>query len=348
MKHVFYIIITSILTVPFTASAQVSFNAGGVNGGSIVIGASSDACTSTIDGAVRYNNSTKKLQLCNGTTWDDINQGCDTVPDGFDFTDVVGVGLGSTQLTSIEEITGVSCGIGVSISGTGSPEYRRCADATCSTVLDTWTSSNGSISSGEYLQVRVTASSSSFETRTATINVGTAVDNYNVTTTNAGTFKRVFLYQGSRPGGAYGGVGGADALCQAEADTEGLGGTYYAWLATDSTDDPESRFTRATVPYRNMDGEMLANDWTDLVDGGNLLNIINVLADGSGPFSDNIWTNINIDGTATSDTANCNSWTSNGTGLSAGQGDYRWSNSTWTAEGVEACDNANSLYCFEQ
>ncbi len=91
------------------AFAQVAFDAGGVNGGAIVLGESSEACTSTIDGALRYDNGTKKLQLCNGSTWDDVNQGCDTVPDGFDFTDVTNVALGSTQTTSIEEITGVTC-----------------------------------------------------------------------------------------------------------------------------------------------------------------------------------------------------------------------------------------------
>jgi hypothetical protein len=73
-----------------------------------------------------------------------------------------------------------------------------------------------------------------------------------------------------------GGLNGADAKCQAEADdSESIvpSGTYMAWLS-DGTDSPDTRFTKSFHPYVLPDGTKIADNYTDLTDG-DIQNIIN-------------------------------------------------------------------------
>lgn len=50
--------------------AQVSFNAGGPNGGAIVVGKSTDVCVSSLEGALRYSSANGGvIELCNGSSW---------------------------------------------------------------------------------------------------------------------------------------------------------------------------------------------------------------------------------------------------------------------------------------
>jgi hypothetical protein len=67
--------------------------------------------------------------------------------------------------------------------------------------------------------------------------------------------------------GALGGVAGADQICQSLANTVGLPGTFFAWIADSPATAPNVRFSRAPVPYIRTDGVPIANDWNDLVDG---------------------------------------------------------------------------------
>ena len=66
-----------------------------------------------------------------------------------------------------------------------------------------------------------------------------------------------------------GGLAGADAKCQAEADDPASivpPGTYLPWLS-DGQDSPDTRFTRSSHPYVRPDGTKFAEDYTDLTDG---------------------------------------------------------------------------------
>ena len=316
-------------------------------GGGIKIGPSTTTCDGTSEGAIRYNSTTKFIQLCDGAAWTNLNSECDATPTSLTFADISNATASAVVTSTIEQVTDITCTTAISISGGGTPEYRTCSDSSCTTEIQTWTSSNGTISNSEYMQLRNTASSGSLEFRTATVNVGTIVDNFTVTTQDLGTSKRVFMSRSPRPGGAYGGLAGADAECQADADAQGFGGTFYAWLSTDSTDDPESRFTRATVPYVEVNGGTVANNWTDLTDGS-IGHAITNEANGSSSFSCGVWTNTNTDGTARNNTDNCNGWTSNGSSLSARHGAYNSTGSAWTASNNNTCDNAYCLLCFEQ
>ena len=68
--------------------------------------------------------------------------------------------------------------------------------------------------------------------------------------------------------GNLGALDGADAICQARADSlvsMAPPGAYEAWLS--SAASSAARLTHATVPDRLVDGTIVANNWTDLTDG---------------------------------------------------------------------------------
>jgi cysteine-rich repeat protein len=66
--------------------------------------------------------------------------------------------------------------------------------------------------------------------------------------------------------GALGGVSGADYLCQTLAQQQGLPGTFKAWLS-DSAASAGQRLTHSAVPYVDVWGRRIADNWQDLTDG---------------------------------------------------------------------------------
>jgi len=153
--------------------------------------------------------------------------------------------------------------------------------------------------------------------------------------------KLVFV-SSSMTNGAIGGLAAADAICQGLADTEGLPGTYMAWLG-DSTGSPSTRFTQSAVPYVLPSGIQIADDWADLIDGS-LDASINEDETGAGSGG-LIWTGVTEDGT-TSPTNTCTDWTS-----TAAPGAIGLSNNTgsvWTFFDFDNCSSVYRLYCFQQ
>src|SRR5438067_1391069 len=66
---------------------------------------------------------------------------------------------------------------------------------------------------------------------------------------------------------ALGGLAGADAKCQSLATGAGLTGTYKAWLSSSSV-DARDRLTHSAIPYVLSDRTtVVADNWSDLVDG---------------------------------------------------------------------------------
>lgn len=148
--------------------------------------------------------------------------------------------------------------------------------------------------------------------------------------------------------GNLGGLAGADAICQSEADGAGLVGTYKAWLS-DSTGSPDTLFARSSDPYQLVDGTLVANDWADLTDG-TLSAPINTTATGAAAGSVNIWTNTRIEGTCYSTGHACDDWTNTAVssyGVVLGNTSYndgRWTDYT----SPNGCANLRPLYCFQQ
>lgn len=143
------------------------------------------------------------------------------------------------------------------------------------------------------------------------------------------------------------GLKAADKICQYRANSRNLGGTWKAWLS-DSKTSASSRLTHANVPYKRLDGVMVANNWVDLTDGG-LQATINVTEFGVKTLDAGAWTNTLPNGerkyTQTSKT--CYDWTTR-FDFTGSQGYDFNTNSGWTDSNTLACGYSDSLYCFEQ
>jgi uncharacterized protein DUF1554 len=165
----------------------------------------------------------------------------------------------------------------------------------------------------------------------------------------SGTCKRVFLSSGApQPSGRLGGVAAGDIYCQTVADAEHLGGTWRAWLS-DTSSSPSTRFRRATVPYRLLDGTAIANDWTSLVSGA-LQHAIDV-DEGSGVLLSRsnfkVWTGTSPNGTYSGEA--CGDWTSDSAGTTGDVGLTSQSNGQWTNAQQAFCNETGlRVYCFEQ
>lgn len=143
-----------------------------------------------------------------------------------------------------------------------------------------------------------------------------------------------------------GGVAGADGRCQTLALAAQLGGTWRAWVSA-SGDTPNTRFTKSTVPYRLLNGTLVADDWDDLTDGS-LEHAIdrdekNVLV-----ANTEVWTATNSGGNFTS--GGCNAFMSGANGSpTAAQGLSDETDTDWTNTYVQFCDRTTPrIYCFEQ
>ena len=55
------------LVVATSPHAQVAMDASGM--GLVIVGYDSRTCDSSIEGAIRYNSSASKVQICNSTSW---------------------------------------------------------------------------------------------------------------------------------------------------------------------------------------------------------------------------------------------------------------------------------------
>jgi hypothetical protein len=143
--------------------------------------------------------------------------------------------------------------------------------------------------------------------------------------------------------GDLGGLLGADAECQALADAAGLSGAYKAWLS-DSTTAARDRLTQATVPYVRVDGTVVANSFTDLVDGM-IMNPI-LLTEMNTLGTSSAWTGTQPDGSATQ--ANCQNWTSGAFDMTGTGGTTQVVSGLWTDFVDARCFSTAGLYCFEQ
>jgi hypothetical protein len=164
-----------------------------------------------------------------------------------------------------------------------------------------------------------------------------------------GTCKRVFLSSTEMLSGALGILATSDGRCQALADGRAMGGTWRAWLS-DSNTSPSMRFTRPTVPYRLVDGTMVANSFSGLV-SGSLMHAIDMFETGVTLLPGaqvEVWTGTTPTGTNAA--ATCGNWTNSSTGQPNGSvGISDRANAGWTQAYQQFCDRTHvHLYCFEQ
>jgi hypothetical protein len=155
----------------------------------------------------------------------------------------------------------------------------------------------------------------------------------------------------------FGGLAGADQLCNDYAQAAGLPGTYMAWLS-DGSASPSTRFTtQSTGPYVIVNAQevtlTVADNWTDLTDGSLDSKIQwteeKQLYFGSGL----VWTHTFADGTTEKPGESvCSGWQSAEPDDAdrGGTGDGTALDSTWTdfSTTFMFCSDAFHLYCFQQ
>ncbi len=172
--------------------------------------------------------------------------------------------------------------------------------------------------------------------------------------------KRAFITS-LKYNGNLGGLAGADAKCQARADAAGLGGTWKAWLS-DSKTSASSRLTHSPLPYRLLNGTVLADNWAGLTSGS--IKVEFRISETGQPVPYHPgggtggcswaggmfffpWTATASNGDIWAPAGTCSDWTT--TGGSAGVGLGGYSLSQWT----QWCQNfpctwESHLYCLEQ
>jgi cysteine-rich repeat protein len=156
--------------------------------------------------------------------------------------------------------------------------------------------------------------------------------------------------------GNLGGLVGADAICNARAASANLSGIYKAWLSTDQLNGtPATRFVQSTVPYRKVDGVLVANNWADLIDGTIASPIDKTELNGAPPVGNTscavgavtVWSATTISGTLSDPIRTCTNWTSTSGGSNWGRAiasDSTWTN--WCSGGI--CSWSSPIYCFQQ
>lgn len=149
--------------------------------------------------------------------WTDISATCDNyyhyicyldpaeeLPNPLAFVDQTGLAVSTLVTSNIVQITGLSGSVSVSVAGSGTPAYRVCADATCS-AAPAFTATAGSISNGQYLQLRATTAANTGVRELITASVGGATANWNITTsgTQTGYFVMVPATSNNHLGGYF-------------------------------------------------------------------------------------------------------------------------------------------------
>ncbi len=167
-------------------------------------------------------------------------------------------------------------------------------------------------------------------------------------TPGSGPAKLVFVTT-AKYRGDLGGIAGADAKCQAAADGVGgvvAGKTWKAWISIPSS-GVQTRLSHGTGPYKLLNGTVIANLWSDLVDGV-LLAPINVNQSGNTVSETITWSNTSILGNSavSSSPYACYDFTST-SGTSDG-GSSAYTDGRWTQKVNNSCSSLLSLYCFEQ
>ncbi len=246
-------------------------------------------------------------------------------------------------------ITGITPNIAISIAGDPSAQYSINGGA--------FTSAAGTVSEGD--TVAIQANSPAPGTRLQLdLTIGSATFNWSIITEGdcggggcAGVDKRVFATSTTYRGNL-GGVIGADAKCQTQADAATLGGTWRAIISQPVA----ANWAANRIDYNwdrlvDINGTVIATSPSDLWDG-TIASPINIDENGV-VQTGNVWTSSTSFGASISENTtvgdNCSNWTdglSDSSGLKAGA--ISAVNSTWISGVNGRCwSDFNRLYCAE-
>lgn len=162
------------------------------------------------------------------------------------------------------------------------------------------------------------------------------------------SFKRVFVTS-TTYNGNLGGLTGADTKCQERANAASLGGTWKAWLS-DSLTSVSSRLNHSSVPYKLLNGIVVANGWSGL---SSLSQSININEFGNPVSPTPVWTGSNCFGeirvNPPYNITSCANWISDASSVKGFAGGTNNKDCGWSETSNYNCnDSSLHLYCFEQ
>jgi hypothetical protein len=148
-----------------------------------------------------------------------------------------------------------------------------------------------------------------------------------------------------------GGLAGADARCQAAADSSGnpgiVGKRFLAWLSG-TEGAAAQRHAHSLAAYAMPDGVIVAGSWNELVTTGPRV-AIHVYEDGGRVMTGSrfVWTGTLPNGGSAP--SNCSSWTSASPVVDASVGQTGVADGGWTTlASRRPCDQPALLYCVER
>jgi hypothetical protein len=151
---------------------------------------------------------------------------------------------------------------------------------------------------------------------------------------SSGGDKRVFITSTAYVGSAV-----TDA-CSVAAAAANLGGTWTAWLSTD-TQDAIDRVT-GNGPWKRLDGVVVFNNHANLATQP----LAQIVIDENGDLVDGfVWTGTNTGGRKA--TYTCGSWTSGSVTVAGTYGRLDLGAQSWSAYNDMPCDNPLHVYCLE-
>lgn len=158
-----------------TASNGATILVNGVAHGSSADVQAGDTIALRMSSAATYSTAkTTNLNLSSlATNWTITTRDQDTTPNSFSFGNLSNQELSSTVTSNVVTVSGFDGPLTASVSGQGSPQVRVGAGA--------WVTS-GDVNPGQTLQLRLTTSAANSTTRIATLVLGTATVNWEVTT----------------------------------------------------------------------------------------------------------------------------------------------------------------------
>lgn len=208
------------------------------------------SCSGFPDGATRMTadadlDGAQVTLICDGTVWQTAGGGslpacsqgdvlvysssswvCSSTigPNAFNFTDQTGVAYSTLTLSNVLQITGISGSLAISISGTGSPQFRICSNSSCTTEVLTWGSSPSTIQSNQYVQVRLTSAATGVSMLSATLTIGVGSNQWDVTTADCPNIGHV-----CSDGSIYAGLSPDGSIRMRVAAADEGGGATYCW-----------------------------------------------------------------------------------------------------------------------
>jgi len=293
-----------------------------------------------INGMIRYNSTIAGLEAYVNGSWSAL-----TGPPTVQFNSLTGQPTSTLVYSATIIVTGFAGTPAISISGSGSPAYSIGGAA--------FTSSSGTITSGQTLQLQLTSPATGNTTYTATVTIGSTTTTWSVTTAT-----QIVIYEsgggvsgvtGDFGAAGGGGRGGVDAYCQS-VQPGGLtcNATVRALISVNAAGDsianmPTNYGIPSGIPlywYNRTTGTavaLLGNNWADMLDG----TISNSMQSGTG-VNHNWWSGSSSTGTAAA--LLCTNWSSTATNGEIGSPTS--TSGSWIDSGNLGCGNAPRVLCL--